>query len=108
MEGKKKILNLGSLVRCTGFMIEFIMKLSSLVTFMSFIIFRDSLGLENSFNGLVSELRKGGRVLLYEWCYVDIVWVIYPFFEPSHLLCGLKSFIIDFLILGVNFHLLNH
>jgi len=39
-----------------GFILEFIMELSSVVTLMSFIVLRDSLGLENPFSGLVSEL----------------------------------------------------
>jgi len=50
-------------MRSIGFIIEFIMKLSSLVTLISFIIFRDLLGLENPFNGLVNEIREGRRVL---------------------------------------------
>jgi len=51
-----------SFIRSIGFIVEFIMKLSSLVTLISFIVFRDSLRLENLFNGLVNELCEGGRV----------------------------------------------
>jgi len=40
---------------------EFIKKLSSLVTLMSFNVFRDSLGLENPFNGLMDKLGKVGE-----------------------------------------------
>jgi len=58
----RKTLVIGNLMRSIGFIIEFIMKLSSLVTLISFIIFRDLLGLENLFNGLVNEIREGRRV----------------------------------------------
>jgi len=50
-------------LRSIRFIIEFILKLSSLVALMSFIIFRHSLWLENPFNGLVNELWENGRVL---------------------------------------------
>ena len=63
MGEKKKTLIIRSLIRSIGFIIEFIMKLPSLVTLMSFIVFRDSLGLENSFNELVDELWTGRRVM---------------------------------------------
>jgi len=59
----RKTFVIGNLMRSIGFIIEFIMKLSSLVTLISFIIFRDLLGLENPFNGLVNEIREGRRVL---------------------------------------------
>ena len=38
------------------------MELSRVVSLLSFVVFRDSLGLENPFNGLVNELWEGGRV----------------------------------------------
>jgi len=66
-----------------GFIIEFIMKLSSLVTLISFIVFRNWLGFENPFNGLLDEIWEGGRVLTQEWCYLDRVWMVKTFFEPN-------------------------
>jgi len=36
------------------------------MTLISFIVFRDSLWLENPFNGLVDEIWEGGRVLTQE------------------------------------------
>ena len=48
--------NIGGLIRSIGFIIQFIKELSSLVTLISFIVFRDSLGLENPFNGFMDEL----------------------------------------------------
>jgi len=63
MREKKKILNIGSLIRSIGSIIEFIMKLSNLMTLIFFTVFRDSLGFENPFNGLVDVLWEGGRVL---------------------------------------------
>jgi len=71
------------------------------MTLISFIVFRDSLWLENPFNGLVDEIWEGGRVLTQEWCYLDLVWMVHTFFEPNYLLCGLKPFIFDFLMLGI-------
>ena len=55
------------------------MRLSSLATLTSFIVFGDSVGLENQFNGLGDKLWKGGRALTQEWCYLDLVWEVYPF-----------------------------
>jgi len=63
MGEKKKTLIIGSLIRIIGFIIEFIKKLSSLVTVMSFIVFKDSHGLGNPFNGLVNEIQKVRTVL---------------------------------------------
>jgi len=48
MGEEKKTLNIGSLVISIGFIIEFIMKLSSLMALIFFIVFSDSLGLEKS------------------------------------------------------------
>jgi len=59
---------------------------------MSFIVFRESLGLENLFNGLVDELWESRRILTQEWYYFDLVWVVYLFFEHSYLLYDLKPF----------------
>jgi len=56
MGEKKKTLNIGSLVKSLYLIMEFIMKLSSLMTLASFIVFRDSFRLENQFNGLVNEI----------------------------------------------------
>jgi len=62
MGEKEKILNIGRhLIRNVGFMLEFIKKLSSLLTLMSFIVFRGSLGLGNPFNGLLDKLGKVGE-----------------------------------------------
>ena len=66
MVEKKKTLNIWSLIRSIGFIIEFIMKLSSLMTLISFILLRDSLGLKTSLNRLVDEIWVGGRVLTQE------------------------------------------
>jgi len=55
-EKEKKILNVGGLFRSIGFIIEFIKKLSSLVTLISFMVFKDSLGLENPFIELINEI----------------------------------------------------
>jgi len=70
------------------------MKLSTLVTLIFFIVCRDSLGLENTFNGLVDEIWQGGRVLTQEWCYLDLVWMFYLFFKPNYLLYGLKPYLL--------------
>jgi len=56
--GNKKTLNIRSLVRSIGFINKFIMKLSNLETLISLIVFRDSFGLENPFNGLIDEIWK--------------------------------------------------
>jgi len=66
MRKKKKNLNIGTLIRSIGFIIEFVMKLLNLMTLISFIVLGDSLGLENPFNGLVDEIWEGGRVLTQE------------------------------------------
>ena len=108
MGENKKTLNIGSLIRSIRFIIKFIIKLPSLVTLMSFVVFRDLLGLENPFNGLVDELREGGRVLIQEWYYFDLILGCLPFFEHSNPLCGLKRFFINFLLSRVHFHLSNH
>ena len=50
-----------SLIRRLRFIIEFIMELSCVVILMFFIVFRESLGLENLFNGFVNELWEGGN-----------------------------------------------
>ena len=63
MRENKKILINGSLIGSIGFIIEFIMELLNVVTLMSFIVFRESLGMESPFNGLVNELCEGSRVL---------------------------------------------
>jgi len=47
MGEKEKTLSIASLIRSIGFTIKFIMKLSSLVTLMSFIVFNDSFGVKN-------------------------------------------------------------
>ena len=60
---KKQTLSIGSLIRGIGFIIEFIMNLLSLMAPISFIVFSDSLGLRNPFNGLVGEIWEGGTVL---------------------------------------------
>ena len=60
---KKTTFNIPSLIRSIGFIIEFTMKLLSLVTLVSFIVFRDLLGLRNSFDELLDELWEGGNVL---------------------------------------------
>jgi len=63
MGANKTTLISGSLIRNMGFIIEFIMELSSIVTFMSFTVFKDSLGLESPFTGVVNEPWEGKRVL---------------------------------------------
>ena len=60
---KKTTFNIPSLIRSIGFIIEFTMKLLSLVTLVSFIVFRDLLGLRNPFDELLDELWEGGNVL---------------------------------------------
>jgi len=92
MGEKKKTLIIRSLIRSIGFIIEFIKKLSRLVILMSFIVCRDSLGLKNPFNGVVDELWGGGCVLTQKWCYLDLLWVVPPFFEHSYLLYDLEPF----------------
>jgi len=48
MGEKKKILNIVSLTRSIEFIIKFIIKLSNLVTLISFIVTKDSLGLKKT------------------------------------------------------------
>ena len=48
MGEKKKTFNTGSLVRSIEFIIKFIIKLSNLVTLISFIVTKDSLGLKKT------------------------------------------------------------
>ena len=56
MGEKKKTLNIRSLPGNIRFIIEFIMNLLSLMAPISFIVFSDSLGLENLFNRFVNEV----------------------------------------------------
>ena len=77
MGEKKKTLNIGSLIRSIGFINEIIMKLPSLVTLMSLIVFRDLLESENLLMDLWMNYGKVG-VLMQEWCCLDLVWVVIP------------------------------
>ena len=61
MGENKKTLNSGSLTKIVGFFIEFIMKLPSLVTLMSSIVFNDSLGMENIFIGFLNKSVRSGE-----------------------------------------------
>ena len=83
-------------------------KLSSLVTLVSFTLFKDSLGIQNPFNGLVNDLWEGGRVLTQEQCYLDLVWMVYLLFEHGYLFLDLKLFHYRLLTSGANFHIYDH
>ena len=74
------------------------------MTLMSIMVFKELIGLESPFSGLMGELWEVGRVLTQEWCYLDLAWFtlssnILTFYTTSN------SFIIDSLISKDNFHI---
>ena len=75
-EGEKKTLNYRSLIRSIVFIIEFIMKLSSLVTLMSFIVFNASFGVEVIFIRFLNAMWKVERVMTQKPCLASQVTVI--------------------------------
>jgi len=56
MGEKRKSLSIRTSIRSIGFIIEFIIKLSSLVALMTSIVFNDSFGVETIFIEHVSEV----------------------------------------------------
>jgi len=56
MGEKKKTFIIGNLIRSIEFIIEFIKKISSLITLMSSMVFNDSLGWKSILNRLMNEV----------------------------------------------------
>jgi len=79
-----------------------------LLTIVSFIAFKDSLGLANPFNGLMSELQEIGNVLTQEWCYLDLVGMVYLLLSMTTFFLIFKLSYYLFLMSGANLYISNH